>query len=139
MADLHPVRLRLSCQKGLDLQTLSRATNGLPAVNCARPGKFGNPFLISTAIDSGFANKETAPVFVVECFRDWLGPSQSGRDWWQGDESDRRRMAILSGLGELRGKNLACWCAPARRAIAMCCSRSRTVPSAARRRHDRAG
>lgn len=106
-----PVRLQLSRRKGFSLQTLSRETNGLPAVNCARPGKFGNPFQIATVIDSGFANKETAPVFVVECFRDWLGPSQSGRDWWQGDESDRRRAAILSGLGELRGKNLACWCA----------------------------
>jgi hypothetical protein len=105
-----PVRLQLSRRKGFNLQRLSHETNGLPAVNCARPGKFGNPFLITTAIDSGFANKETAPAFVVECFRDWLGPSQSGRDWWQGAESDRRRTAILSGLDEMRGKNLACFC-----------------------------
>jgi hypothetical protein len=110
MRNVRPVRLQLSRRAGFDLQKLSRETNGLLAVNCARPGKFGNPFLITAAIDSGFANKETAPTFVVECFRDWLGPSQSGRDWWQGGESDRRRTAILSGLDELRGKNLACWC-----------------------------
>lgn len=113
MPDISPVRLQLSRKKGFDLQRLSRETNGLPAVNCARPGRFGNPFLIATAIDSEYANKETSPSFVVECFRDWLGPSQSGRDWWQGPESDRRRTAILSGLSDLRGKNLACWCAPA--------------------------
>jgi hypothetical protein len=105
-----PVRLQLSRRKGFSLQEHSRAVNSLPAVNCARPGRFGNPFLVATAIDSGFANKQTAAAFVVECFRDWLGPSQSGRDWWQGNESDRRRTAILSGPGDLRGKNLGCWC-----------------------------
>jgi hypothetical protein len=40
-----PVRLRLSRRKGFDLQALSRATNGLPAVNVARPSRFGNPFM----------------------------------------------------------------------------------------------
>jgi hypothetical protein len=111
MADVRPVRLQLSRREGFDLQALSLAANGLPAVNCARPSKFGNPFTMAAAIDSEYANKETARPFVVECFRDWLGPSQRGRDWWQGDESDRHRTAILSGLGNLRGKNLACWCA----------------------------
>ena len=79
-------------------------------VSVTRPGIFGNPFTIKTAIDSGFADPKTAPQFVVDCFRDWLGPSQSGRDWWQGPESDKRRNAILDGLPGLRGKNLACWC-----------------------------
>lgn len=108
---IRPVRLQLSRRKGFDLQAHSRAVNDLPAVNCARPSNFGNPFTIAAAIDIGFANKETAQAFVVECFRDWLGPSQSDRNWWQGEESDRRRSAILSRLGDLRGKNLACFCA----------------------------
>lgn len=46
-----PVRLQLSRRKGFDLQALSMATNGLPAVNVARPTKWGNPFPI-TAADS---------------------------------------------------------------------------------------
>ena len=37
-----PVRMRLSRAKGFNLQAASRAINGLPAVNCARPGKWGN-------------------------------------------------------------------------------------------------
>lgn len=79
-------------------------------VSVTRPGKFGNPFTIQAAIDSGYANPDTAQRFIVDCFRDWIGPSRSGRDWWQGPESDRRRKAILDGLSTLRGKNLACWC-----------------------------
>ncbi len=77
------------------------------------PGRiFGNPFTVETAIDSGYATAATARAFVVECFGDWLGPSQSGRDWWQGPGSDQRRAAFLNGLPTLRGKNLACWCGP---------------------------
>ncbi|AZO45931.1 DUF4326 domain-containing protein [Mesorhizobium sp. M7D.F.Ca.US.005.01.1.1] len=81
-------------------------------VSVARPGKFGNPFTIATAIESGYANATTAQAFVVECFRDWLGPTQSGRDWWQGKESDRRKAQIFECLPALRGKSLACWCRP---------------------------
>lgn len=106
-----PVRLRLSRAKGFDLQSHSFAVNGLQAVNVARPSKCGNPFTIATAIESGFVSDDAqARPFVVECFRDWIGPSQSGRDWWQGPESDRRRKAVLESLPDLRGKNLACWC-----------------------------
>lgn len=79
-------------------------------VSVARPGKFGNPFTIQAAINSGYANPDTAQGFVVEAFMDWLGPSRSGRTWWQGPESDKARKAILDGLPTLRGKNLACFC-----------------------------
>jgi hypothetical protein len=41
-----PIRLRLSRAKGFDLQALSLATNGLPAVNVGRPSKWGNPFRV---------------------------------------------------------------------------------------------
>jgi len=42
----NPVRLTLSRSAGFDLQALSLATNGLPAVVVARPSKWGNPFVI---------------------------------------------------------------------------------------------
>ncbi len=41
-----PVRLQLARIKGFDLQATSLATNGLPAVNVARPSMWGNPFVI---------------------------------------------------------------------------------------------
>ena len=98
-----PVRVQLSRKKGWRMPENT--------VSVARPGKFGNPFTKENAIESGYATEEMWRAFVVDCFRDWLGPSQSGRDWWQGPESDRRRAAILEALPSLRGKNLACWCA----------------------------
>lgn len=79
-------------------------------VNVARPGKLGNPFTKENAIESGYATEENWRTFVVDCFREWLGPSQSGRDWWQGPESDRRRTEILAAIPSLRGKDIACWC-----------------------------
>lgn len=91
-----------------------RRTRGwrMPAntVSVARPGKWGNPFRISDAIASGYAAPGAEQAFVVECFRDWIGPSQSGRDWWQGEESDRRRRVFIEDIDQLRGRNLACWC-----------------------------
>ncbi|OHV85914.1 DUF4326 domain-containing protein [Ensifer sp. LCM 4579] len=84
-----PVRLQLSRRKGFDLQARSLATNGLPAVNVARPGKWGNPNLVTTHGHEG----------AVRAFaRDLRGGILNF------SVEDVRR--------ELRGKNLACWCKP---------------------------
>lgn len=99
-----PVRVRLSRAKGWKMPENTVAVT--------RPGRWGNPFTIPLAIESGYANAETAQAFVVECFRDWLGPAQRGRDWWQGPESDRRKRFFAEEIGQLHGKNLACWCKP---------------------------
>lgn len=82
-----PVRLRLSRAKGFNLQALSRATNGLPAVNCARPGKWGNQIGRSLSRDDA-----------VRYFKAWLEQTDPGRNF----AAVARR--------ELCGKNLACWC-----------------------------
>ena len=76
-----PVRLQLSRAKGFSLQAHSRVVNGLAAVNCARPGKWGNPF---RARGTGTAED------CVNAYRSYLA---TGTD-----------------LTELRGKNLACFC-----------------------------
>lgn len=39
-----PARLRLSRAAGFRLQALSLSLNNRPAVNVARPGRWGNPF-----------------------------------------------------------------------------------------------
>lgn len=97
-----PERIQLKRTKGWKMPPNTVAV--------ARPGRWGNPFTLAAAIESEFADRASAPAFVVECFRDWIGPSQSGRDWWQGPKSDTRRREFVEDIGELRGKNLACWC-----------------------------
>jgi hypothetical protein len=66
---------------------LSQAANGRDAVVVARPGKWGNPYSLDH-----FGRKEA-----MKLYRTYV------------------RHKLLSGaldLAELRGKNLACWCAP---------------------------
>lgn len=110
MADVRPGRLQLSRKKGFNLQTLSLATNGLPAVNCARPSKFGNPFTIAGCRDAGFiGGDKVIAARCVEAFRVWID-TPYWRNNWQGPESERRRDAIFSGLSDLRAKNLSCFC-----------------------------
>lgn len=104
-----PARLRLSRAKGFDLQTASIALNGLPAVNVARPSKWGNPFTLANARDVGFTGTDEAlRAMVVDSFRIWTGPLY--RNVWMGPESEARRDAIWDNLDQLAGKNLACWC-----------------------------
>lgn len=75
-----PVRLQLSRRKGFNLQALSLATNGLPAVKVARPGPWGNPFTVA----------DTGRVPAILRFACEVAP----------------RLDVTP----LRGKNLACWC-----------------------------
>lgn len=93
-----PVRLRLSRAKGFDLQAHSRATNGLPAVNVARPGKWGNPF--KSGMNDDWGHWMTA----ADCVREFRCLFVDG-----GTISPT---AIELAIAELRGKNLACWCRP---------------------------
>lgn len=112
-----PVRLRLSRKAGFRLQGHSLAVNGLPAVNVARPGKWGNPHVaIRTwyhapipslglpgfdAVTAADADEEGARIAVALFRDDWRAVMSA--------PSYRRARAALE---ELRGKNLACWCAP---------------------------
>ena len=89
-----PVRLQLSRKKGFNLQAHSRAVNGLPAVNCARPSRWGNPFIIGDGT-STFHCDSTAEC--VEAYRYILTCGVP--------------IFLAKDLPELRGKNLACWCA----------------------------
>src|SRR3954470_22027727 len=97
-----PVRLKLSRVAGFNLQALSQETNGLPAVNVARPGFWGNPFVVNSKAASGqevigvtYLAVPTAAEAVAR-FRGLLPQS-----------ADR-----MARIAELRGKNLACWCKP---------------------------
>lgn len=89
---MKPQRIQLSRKKGFDLQAVSIALNGLPAVNCARPSKFGNPFKVGDDYGAGPIDQATA----VELFR--VDPLCE----------PKRKQA----KAELLGKNLACFCDP---------------------------
>jgi len=87
-----PVRLQLSRRKGFLLQEQSRAINGLEAVNCARPGKWGNRYCVGV---DGTAE---------EC------GARFRADWESGLLHPLGRVILQERLAGLRGKNLACWC-----------------------------
>lgn len=96
-----PVRIQLSRKKGFDLQRVSCAVNGLPAVNVARPSKWGNPFVVGrdgkrdecvrlfTTILGGYICLSTPPAV---------------------DEQRAFQAYARANIRKLRGKNLACWC-----------------------------
>lgn len=134
-----PVRLTLSRRKGFDLQALSQVINGLPAVNVARPGPWGNPFDFRSskfcwaALHYGCkANAIGRQEASVRAFRTWLSTASLGTVVEQNyalvmerrgeppqDVSDRARTEIGHPapttekiITSLRGKNLACWCKP---------------------------
>jgi hypothetical protein len=89
-----PVRIELSRAKGFNLQYHSRSLNGLEAVSVARGRgkKWGNPFKLHNHQGCAIRTHDEA----VRLFRNWIET--------HGYEPDIRR--------ELRGRNLACWCAP---------------------------
>lgn len=89
-----PVRLQLRRTKGFKLQVISQHINGLPAVNCARPGPYGNPFVVG--VDGMTAERACIN------FRAQLKVA----GWFTG----RRTVKIAEIREKLRGKNLACFC-----------------------------
>lgn len=133
-----PVRLRLSRKPGFDLQALSIATNGLPAVSVTRgPGrKWGNPFDFRksencwTALAFGCradpAGRQEAS---VKAFREWIEPAAgkrtkemelqvgfTGKDGAFHGIAPRVTAGVSPSIEDiqsaLRGKNLACFCKP---------------------------
>ncbi|MGR6430438.1 DUF4326 domain-containing protein [Rhizobium sp. PAMB 3174] len=96
-----PVRLRLSRARGFDLQALSIATNGLPAVNVARPSAFGNPFIVG---------KDGDRAYCVTLFSYMLQGGFPLGKTVSVHEQAKICNVIADRLDELRGRNLACWC-----------------------------
>jgi hypothetical protein len=74
------------------------------AVKVDRSTKWGNPFRADRPPPEALV--PGGPATTAEAFRWWL----EGRAF--ADHLPERRQAILAGLGELRGRDLACWCRP---------------------------
>ena len=101
---MRPQRIKLERRKGFDLQALSHSLNGLPAKPVTRPGRWGNPFVISEVAEQYGLEPGEAQRKAIEMYGLWvagrLDPKLS-----PGPPPDRA--AIIADLG---GKNLACWC-----------------------------
>lgn len=122
-----PVRIQLSRRKGFDLQKVGALINGLPTVNCGRPGIWGNPFVIGKPSGYGFADDgDPAPMMPALTRGESISMFESlaigilhpemhphGHQWV---DRLRKRLGSLPVQEQirihLRGKNLACFCAP---------------------------
>lgn len=97
---MKPVRIQLSRKKGWRMPPNT--------VNVARPGKWGNPWVVWRDDDgqwlcSNMPSHEKVP----DKARGIALAVKRHADWWCGRLYAFGTATILS---ELRGKNLACWC-----------------------------
>lgn len=121
-----PQRLQLSRRKGFDLQAASLALNGLPAVNCARPTIWSNPFKIGEPSGFGFEDDGDPAPTIAEMTREQvidfygamvagiLSPEMHphGHRWMARFKKRMHGQHPTEAAWGLRGKNLACWCGP---------------------------
>lgn len=102
-----PVRLQLSRKKGFNLQALSRATNGLPAVSCSRPSKYGNQFRIGDPGPLGIS-VTGVPVGRIESVSRAHAVLLHRENWTAYILRDPDSSSRV--FSELRDHNLACTC-----------------------------
>lgn len=114
-APAKPVRLQLSRRKDFRLQIASRAINGLACVKVARPSRWGNPI----KIDARTSPKEAVRIFRGLLYRWSQKQIIESIKFTDGKPAPMEglcllmwRNGLLKALSDLRGKNLACWCAP---------------------------
>lgn len=72
-------------------------------VYIGRPSLWGNPFSAYFVSSKCGAIKTSDP---IGAFRAWL----KGKDWQNIEQ--KRRLMILQKIGELKGKQLGCFCKP---------------------------
>lgn len=96
-----PVRLRLSRAKGFDLQRHSLETNGLLAINVARPGPLGNPFVVGIDGDREHC---------VDLHRKMLAGYDCLSSKARIAAQQQAREYAIANMPRLLGHNIACWC-----------------------------
>jgi len=95
----HPLRIQRRRVKGW------RMPEG--AVSVTRPGRWGNPFTVSSEYRCA-ATKEEAAVLCVRCFRDWLYGGELS-EWWLEAYRDQW-FWMRANLHRLHVVRLACYC-----------------------------
>lgn len=98
-----PQRIQLSRAKGFNLQAASIALNGLAAVNIARPGPWGNPFIV------GQDGSRAQCLYLFEMLLGGLYAISA-----RAPLAAQREFVAHAGAHwkSIKGKNLACWCGP---------------------------
>ena len=76
-----------------------------------RPGKWGNPFCVADVLDACHGNETEAAADCVRSFRSALRRESLAKELGNEVAFPWARR-IGDSLPELRGKHLACWCAP---------------------------
>ena len=95
---IRPQRIQRKRVKGFDLQAVSLALNGLPAMSVTRGGRYGNPFKIGDTVIFGHEEPKSVKVTKDNC----LFLFEERLRW-----ELKQNPAYLDAL---RGHNLACWC-----------------------------
>lgn len=73
-------------------------------ISVTRPGKFGNPFTAKEAMEAGYKDGNKMAVWA---FSEWL----SGKENDFSELLPDKKKLVLKHIKELKGMNLACWCA----------------------------
>lgn len=111
-----PIRLQLKRTRGFNLQELSRRVNGFEAVVVSRPTKWGNPFVVHSDRGPSGRRWPMTPEVAVASFRSMIqkegGWLPVPLPWPKGKIPACDPTTVEDVKRELRGKNLACWCAP---------------------------
>lgn len=81
-------------------------TKPVGCVIVTRPSRYGNRFTFAMAQELGYEDPRQA---VVGAFAEWL---RGNRDLALSDDGDQQRERILTGVPDLRGRDLACYCPP---------------------------
>ncbi len=120
-----PQRIQMKRTKGFNLQEYSKSINGLECVVVSRPTMWGNPFKLigdMVFVDAGHRRKilDKWVLYyqggghtndgVVNLYKKGI----MGNPMWyeENPELKKRFNIMIERVEDLRGKNLACWCAP---------------------------
>jgi hypothetical protein len=98
-----PRRLRLSRAKSFNLQLHSRAINGLPALNAARPGPLGNPFVVGVE----GTRQECVELHIYLLHGKGLLCLTCKASL---DAQKKHRAYVMENRKRFAGHNIACWC-----------------------------
>lgn len=79
------------------------------AVIVSRPSRWGNPFTVQGAFDSGYAATDReARALCAAAFESCMRRGELS-PWWFADGADRFRW-MADHVSELAGRDLCCWC-----------------------------